>query len=125
MGDVRAARPSPRTAWKGLKPVALLTALLSLGCEGQFINLGGAESEEDGPIDHMSTAMEIRDAACYSDFELATESIDAKLAESIQGVTGSRYVGEEAMREEIILGLRFNANLQKRLAFDTLEECLR
>jgi len=73
----------------------------------------------------MSTAVAIRDAACYSDFELSNAAIEAKLGESIQNITVSGDVGENALRDEMILGLRFNANLQKRLAFDTLEECLR
>ena len=76
-------------------------------------------------VNHMSTAEAIRDAACYSDFELVNDAIETKLAESIRNITVSGDVGENALRDEMILGLRFNANLQKRLAFNTLEECLR
>lgn len=77
------------------------------------------------PVDQMSTAEAIRDDACYSDFELSNSAIESKLSESIRNITMSGDVGENTMRDEMILGLRFNANLQKRLAFDTLEECLR
>ena len=103
------------------------------GCNGPLFNTGDSTSSQSGQanassnskVNGMSSAVAIRDAACYSDFELANEAIEAKLADSIRNIEVSGDVGEDALRDEMILGLRFNANLQKRLAFDTLEECLR
>lgn len=117
--------------------MALAAAFVCVGCNGAFLNLDGTATQEpsaqinaDGtqapqPINQMSSALAIRDAACYSDFELVNAAIETKLSNSIRNITTSGDVGETTMRGEMILGLRFNANLQKRLAFDTLEECLR
>ena len=130
----RSAPPATRTRI-GLA-VALLALALGACNNNPFLNVNGDESAASAQpasasganapaVDQMSTAVAIRDAACYSDFELANAAIENKLAESIRNITVSGDVGENALRDEMILGLRFNANLQKRLAFDTLEECLR
>ncbi len=101
-----------------------------MNLDGSSTQGESAQTNPDGtqaaqPINQMSSAVAIRDAACYSDFELGNAAIETKLSESIRNITLSGDVGENTMRGEMILGLRFNANLQKRLAFDTLEECLR
>lgn len=119
-------------------PASVVLAIALAACNNNpFLNLNGSDpapasttsaepAAGDAPaVDQMSTAVAIRDAACYSDFELANQAIETKLADSIRNITVSGDVGENALRDEMILGLRFNANLQKRLAFDTLEECLR
>ncbi len=137
MADAAAERNAPRATRKRVTPAIALLAITVAACSNNpFLNLNGAESGSAADptqpgaagtpaVDQMSTAVAIRDAACYSDFELANDAIEAKLAESIRNITVSGDVGENALRDEMILGLRFNANLQKRLAFDTLEECLR
>ena len=138
MADAAAKRSAPYATRTRIGPAVALLALALGACNNNpFLNLNGDESASTAQpasatsnanapaVDQMSTAVAIRDAACYSDFELANAAIEAKLAESIQNITVSGDVGENALRDEMILGLRFNANLQKRLAFDTLEECLR
>lgn len=135
MAAALAKRTAPDPARAAIRRIALAAAFVCAGCNGAFLNLDGtnpgesAETNPDGTpaaqqINQMSTAIAIRDAACYSDFELANSAIESKLEESVRNITAGG-VGENAMRGEMILGLRFNANLQKRLAFDTLEECLR
>ena len=136
MAAAMARRTVPIFARVAIRRLALAVTLVCVGCNGALLNLDGTAGDQstlsgaDGTpgtqsVDHMSTAVAIRDAACYSDFELANASIENKLSESIRNITLSGDVGEDTMRGEMILGLRFNANLQKRLAFDTLEECLR
>lgn len=136
MAAAMAERSVPPDTFGMIRGLAVVAALAVAGCNGSLLNLSGQEQSqstlpgEEGaalaqPVDQMSTAVAIRDAACYNDFELANSAIESKLSNSIQNITTSGDVGEDTMRNEMILGLRFNANLQKRLAFDTLEECLR
>ena len=138
MADAAAKRSAPEITRPTVRALAVMAALAVAGCNGALLNLDGGGQQtgaaaaggqpgvtDDLPVDHMSTAIAIRDAACYSDFELANAAIESKLSDSIRNITVSGDVGENALRDEMILGLRFNANLQKRLAFDTLEECLR
>lgn len=133
MAAAPAEQTAPNPARSILRTTALSAALLCVACNNPLLNTTGSSSSQAGQpaantetaVSQMSTAAAIRDAACYSDFELTNAAIEAKLSESIQNITVSGDVGENALRDEMILGLRFNANLQKRLAFDTLEECLR
>lgn len=134
MATAPAEQAAPNFIRTILRTGAVATALLCAACNNPLLNTTGSPSSEAGQpavtssepaVGQMSTAVAIRDAACYSDFELSNAAIEAKLDESIQNITVSGDVGENALRDEMILGLRFNANLQKRLAFDTLEECLR
>ena len=140
MADAAAKSSAPFPLPRRLGPAIAFLAIALAACNNNpFLNLNGTNSTAstgttpstqatgaNAPaVDQMSTAVAIRDAACYSDFELANEAIETKLSESIRNITVSGDVGENALRDEMILGLRFNANLQKRLAFDTLEECLR
>ncbi|NNG04846.1 MAG: hypothetical protein HKM95_12200 [Inquilinus sp.] len=131
-----AASPAHRrprsTVGVGVRNLVLVGALLASGCEQLYGSYGGpaGESEQDSAggvstVSPMANAAEIRDGACYEDFALATQAIDAKLADSVQDIGASAQIGDESLRQDIILGLRFNANLQKRVAFDTLEACLR
>ena len=138
MADAAAKRSAPGAIRRWIGPATAVLAIAVAACSNNpFLNLNGsdpapASTQTADPaaanvpaVDQMSTAVAIRDAACYSDFELANQAIETKLADSIRNITVSGDVGENALRDEMILGLRFNANLQKRLAFDTLEECLR
>ena len=136
MAAATAKRAAPKSAHTAIRRIALAATFVCAACNGALLNLDGTtesqsvQSSTNGApattaISQMSTAVAIRDAACYSDFELANAAIVNKLSESIRNITMSGDVGENTMRGEMILGLRFNANLQKRLAFDTLEECLR
>ncbi len=138
MADAVAQRPAPMVTRRRAGPVIALLAVAVAACNNSPF-FTGASDDDPAPaaastapsttsassVNHMSTAAAIRDRACYSDFELTTAAIEAKLEESIRNISVSGDVGENALRDEMILGLRFNANLQKRLAFDTLEECLR
>ena len=135
MAIAAAKRSAPGAIRGWISPACALLVFAVAACNNSpFFNESdpapASESSRAGAtnspsVDHMSTAEAIRDAACYSDFELVNEAIETKLADSIRNITVSGDVGENALRDEMILGLRFNANLQKRLAFDTLEECLR
>ena len=138
MADAAAKRSALGAIRRWIGPATAVLAIAVAACSNNpFLNLNGSDpapastqtadpAAANAPaVDQMSTAVAIRDAACYSDFELANQAIETKLADSIRNITVSGDVGENALRDEMILGLRFNANLQKRLAFDTLEECLR
>lgn len=139
MANAAAKRSAPGAIRRWIGPATAALAIGVAACNNNpFLNLNGSDpapasttqsadpAAANAPaVDQMSTAVAIRDAACYSDFELANQAIETKLADSIRNITVSGDVGENALRDEMILGLRFNANLQKRLAFDTLEECLR
>ena len=72
----------------------------------------------------LSNAVAVRDAACYDDFTLNTEAVEAKLANSINDISSSISIADDNLRADVILGLQLNANLQKRLAFESLRECL-
>lgn len=140
MAQAAAKSSAPFPTRTRIGPAIALLAIAVAACNSSpFLNPTGSASTSstestrstqatgaNAPaVNHMSTAAAIRDAACYSDFELTNEAIETKLSDSIRNITVSGDVGENALRDEMILGLRFNANLQKRLAFDTLEECLR
>ena len=140
MADAAAKSSAPFPLKRRIGPAIAFLAIVVAACNNNpFLNVNGsdpaastgtAQSNQatgaNAPaVNQMSTAVAIRDAACYSDFELANQAIETKLNDSIRNITVSGDVGENALRDEMILGLRFNANLQKRLAFDTLEECLR
>ncbi len=142
MADAAAKSSAPFPLRRRIGPAIAFLAIAVAACNNNpFLNLNGSDpaastgstqstqtqaTGANAPaVDQMSTAVAIRDAACYSDFELANQAIETKLNDSIRNITVSGDVGENALRDEMILGLRFNANLQKRLAFDTLEECLR
>ena len=105
-------------------------ALLTSGCQQLLSGMPAGDPNDpaatsSSTMSPMANAAEIRDGACYEDFALATQAIDAKLSDSVQDISASAQIGDESLRQDIILGLRFNANLQKRVAFDTLEACLR
>lgn len=105
-------------------------ALLTAGCQQMLAGMSAGEPSDPtarsaSTSSPMANAAEIRNGACYEDFALATQSIDAKLSDSVQDIGASAQISDESLRQDIILGLRFNANLQKRVAFDTLEACLR
>lgn len=137
MAIAAAKRSAPGAIGRWIGPATAALAIAVAACNNNpFLNLNGSDpapttqsadpaAANTSAVNQMSTAEAIRDAACYSDFELVNEAIETKLADSIRNITVSGDVGENALRDEMILGLRFNANLQKRLAFDTLEECLR